>query len=139
MRGRELVFHDFQTPWCKFAINLLDNHVSANYLESSYPEITKIVIGRQCSKYHFFYNGTALVTKENLLVSDIMLDKYHFIRMHGPATHFTVNGNLTTSSTSVRITTVDFKTRELVLPRINFDLSSKKKIDAKLRNIQLLG
>lgn len=136
--SKELMFCDFQTPWPKFKINLLDNTISKNYLDSSYPENATITIGKQCNKYHFYYNGTASLIKGRLTVSDITLDKYHFVRIHGPL-HFVVNGNLIKSSTSIRITTPGFNTKEIILPFTHFDLSSKKKIDTKLKTIQLLG
>lgn len=138
LNGRELIFYDFSTPWDKYTINLLDNSIGGGYRKSSYEENCKIVIGRQCTKYHFFYNGTATLSKRKSIIENIFLDKYHFIRIHG-TTHFTVNGSLEKSFTSIRITTEDFKTREIILPFIDFNLSSKKKIDAKLRNVQLLG
>jgi len=136
--SKELIFCDFQTPWKKFKINLLDNTVSENYSDSSYPEHSTITVGKQCNKYHFFYNGVAFLTKERLAITDIKLEKYHFVRIQGPL-HFVVNGNFMMSSTSIRITTPGFNTKEIVLPFTNFDLSSKKKIDTKLRTIQLLG
>jgi len=138
--GKELVFYDFLSPSNKFSIDLFANSISEKYKKSPYKEDCKVVIGKQCNKYHFFYNGTATLSKKRLSIENIMMDKYHIIRIHGP-THFAVNGSFDKSFTSVVITS-DFKTRELILPFIDFDLSSNKavkKIDSKLRNIQLLS
>lgn len=122
----------------KFSIDLFNNKLSKSYAEAVYPNVSQVVIGKQCCKYHFFYNGIADVYKKSLMIKNIRLDKYHFIRIHGP-THFTVNGSTVNDFTNIKITTPDFKTKELSLPLINFDFSSKRKLDAKLRNIQLLG
>jgi len=136
--NKELIFHDNETDNKRFTIDLLDNTISRDYYSLIYDTKPKIIIGRQCNKYHFFYNGIADISEIKLKVKNIRLDKYHFIRIHG-LTHFTVNGSFIKSSTNIRITTPNFITRELTLPFVDFDLSSKKKIDAKLKNIQLLG
>lgn len=137
LSNKELALQDMGSSK-RFTINLIDNYISNNYLISVNPVVDEIVVGKQCSKYHFFYNGVAILSKSDLLIRNIVLDKYHFIRIHGP-THFTVNGSLVSSTTKIRITTENFNTREIVLPFVDFDLSSKKRIDTKLRNIQLLG
>lgn len=138
INGKELILFDSETASKKFSINLINNIVSDSYSSSYRKSNSEIVIGKQCNKYHFFYNGIAKISKSNLIVNDISLDKYHFIRQHG-STHFTVNGSLLKDQTNIRITTTNFKTRELSLPFINFDLFNKKKIDSKLKNIQLLA
>lgn len=138
MDNKELtVIDDKNIPSKIFRIGLFNNVVSTHYSYSSYPEKSQIVIGRQCNKYHFFYNGIANISKSNLIIDNIVMDKYHFIRIHN-LIHFTVNGSSIKNKTSVRITTPDFNTREVLLPFVSFNLFSKKKIDAKLRNIQLL-
>jgi hypothetical protein len=123
--------------WKKITINLLDNNISKNYSLYDYPENNSLIVGRQCNKYHFHYNGIANISKSKLILDNIVLDKYHFIRIHG-GIHFTVNGSFSKSQTIIRITTPDYHTRELTIPFIDFDLLSKKKIDNKLKNIQLL-
>lgn len=124
--------------WKKITINLLDNSVSRSYNLCNNEENNTIIIGRQCNKYHFHYNGTANLSKTKLILDAIKLDKYHFIRIHKDI-HFTINADLQQSTTSIRMTAQDFHTRELVIPFVEFDLSSKKKIDTKLKHIQLLG
>lgn len=138
MDNKELtIYSSSSTSTHQFSINLFTNEVSKPY--SIYRSGTsQIIVGKQCNKYHFFYNGVLDISGKELLVKRIRLDKYHFIRMHG-TTHFTVNGSLLSGSTNIRITTPDFQTKELSLPLIDFNFSSKKKIDSKLRNIQLLG
>lgn len=138
MRGQELVFVEYSRPLQRLSINLLDNTISRNYSDSSYMDKCFISLGRVCNKYHFYYEGSATLLKDSLTVSDITVDKYHFVRMHG-SLHFVVNGSFSKSTTNIRITTPGFHTKLLDLPFINFDLSSKKNIDAKLKTIQLLA
>lgn len=121
----------------EFNINLFNNSINSVYKSALRSAESKIVFGKQCNKYHFFYNATANISKETLKINNIILDKYHFIRIHGK-THFTVNGSISQNLTNIRITTTDFKTKELTLPLIDFNLLSKRKIDLKLKNIQLL-
>jgi hypothetical protein len=134
----ELVFYPI-APDKKFSIDMLNNNVSESYADCVLQaEICRLIIARSCSKYHFSYNGVAEIHKDKLNINNICLDKYHFVRIHGPA-HFTVNGSFIDNTTNIRITTPDFKTKELTLSLISFDFTSKKKIDSKLRNIRLLG
>jgi hypothetical protein len=119
-----------------FTVDIVDNGISKTYKSKSRPKITQIVVGKQCRKYHFFYNGVADLYKKELLVKNISLDKYHFIRIFGED-HFTINGSFISNSTNIRITR-DFKTQEFIMPLIQFDLFSKKKIDNRLKKIQLL-
>jgi hypothetical protein len=128
--------HDYGTK--SFSIDLHNNNVSQEYKQSSYANDMRLVVSRQCSKYHFFYNGVCNISKANLMIDNLTFDKYHFIRrLDNGKTHFTVNGSTTTNTTSIRITT-DYKTNELTLPLMNFTLSNKKKLDAKLKKILLL-
>ena len=151
LSGKELIilagsFTDDKEPppieydifWKKFTINLFDNTISSNYSLSDFPSTISLIIGRQCNKYHFHYNGIANISKAKLILDSITLDKYHFIRQLG-SNHFTVNNSFSKSATSIRLTTPDFQTREITLPFIEFDLSSKKRIDHKLKSIQLLS
>lgn len=118
-------------------INLLYNTISSSYNLLDKKNNT-IVVGRQCNKYHFFYSGIAKVFKKKLVIKEITLSKYHFIRMH-KGIHYTVNGSFIDNITNIRITLNDFTSKEISLKLINFDFSSKKLLDKKLKYIALLG
>lgn len=126
----------YSNTFGNFTIDIFGNTISKTYKIKYRPKINQIIIGKQCRKYHFFYNGIADLYKKELLVKNISLDKYHFIRIFGND-HFTINSSVISNSTNIRITN-DFKTQEFILPFIEFDLFSKKKIDNRLKKIQLL-
>jgi hypothetical protein len=128
--------HDYGTK--SFSIDLHNNTVSQEYKQSLYGQNMQLVVSRQCSKYHFFYNGICNISKSNLTIDNLIFDKYHFIRrLNNGKTHITINGSITSDTTSIRIT-ADYKTNEITLPLMDFDLSNKKKLDAKLKKILLL-
>lgn len=120
-----------------FSIDTLDNSVCNNY-NSYINEDLKLLISLQCKKYHFFYSGYCNIIKEKLHIENIVLEKIHFVRILKDSTHFVVNNNFNNLSSTVYITR-NYSTKELKLPIISFDLSSKKLIDNKLKIIQLLG
>lgn len=113
-----------------FSINLLDNSISGNYSRKS----DELIIGKRCNKYHFFYSGSATIS--NTHINNISLNKLHFIRIHN-MTHYVINNSFETNITSIRVTE-NFQTQEISLPLIEFDFSSKKKLDTKLNHIRLL-
>lgn len=133
--GRELIFEDSDA---NFAINLFNNTVSDDYLLSKHGVHTQIVLKNNCPRYHFFYNGIGTISKYSMTVKDILLDKTHMIVINSRM-HFVINNSILSESTNIRMTNKDAKVRQLELPFINFDLTSKKKINDKLRNICLLG
>ena len=139
VNNKHLTIHSDEFPKDNFTVDLLDNTISDSYLLSLAGQNNyELLIKRICLKYHFYYGGMANFSNDYVSINNIKLISYHFIRIHGPV-HFAINSDVIKSSTSVRITTSDFRIRELNLPFVNFDLSSKKKIDNKLKNIQLLG
>lgn len=114
----------------RISINLLDNTIS------DLINIRQLVIRQYCNKYHFFYSGIINFSEQGF-VKSIRLDRYHFIWMSDTA-HYTINNSFIDNYSNVRITTKDYKMIELQVPLIRFDSLSKKKIDVKLENIQLL-
>lgn len=97
-----------------------------------------IEISKTCNKYHYFYQGIATMDMEHKILIDIVLYKIHFIRQLNK-THFTINSNYINNTTDIRITGNDYKTREITSALIEFDISNKKKLNRKLKNIELLG
>lgn len=142
MGSKDIIIKDLlnMEPWkdAEYKVNLFSNAISSNYLNSRFPEHADLHLAKRCGKYHFMYTGVVRLHKEKLLAFDVFFKKYHFIRIHG-TTHFSVNGNLENGLTSITITRNNFRTTEISSPFINFDFSSKRKIDKKLRNIQLLA
>lgn len=122
----------------EFSINLFNNKITENYNYNNCKNSSKLIIGRQCRKYHFFYSGTCNLLKNLLYIDSIMLEKIHFIRMMPDSVHMAVNNDFTNSLSTVHIT-VNYFTKLITLPVIDFDFSSKKTIDKKLKIIQLLG
>ena len=121
----------------EFSINLFDNKITDSYIYNNCDDPSKLIIGRQCRKYHFFYSGTCSLLKNLLYIDNIILEKTHFIRMQD-SSHMTISNDFINSFSTVYIT-ANSTTKKLSLPIIDFDFSSKKAIDKKLKIIQLLG
>ena len=135
INNTDLIFSPAQKELKKFSINLFNNKISENYC--SQESLLRLIIGKQCNKYHFFYTGTCTLLKNELYVSNILLEKSHFIRNQSTI-HFVINNDFINLISSVHIT-VNYSTKIISLPLMDFDFSSKKKIDKKLKIIQLLG
>lgn len=120
------------------SIDLINNSVVLNGYFDSLKTSSSFTIFKECKKYHFYYSGTCNLLKNKLIIDDIILEKYHFIRILPISKHFVVNTNFTNNTTTVILTT-DYVSKEWAMPIIDFDFSSKKKIDNKLKTIQLLG
>lgn len=116
-----------------FSIDAINNNIVGSQLPTS----EHLFPRRQCAKHHFFYSGILTISNSRDYIKSIELCRYHFIRIK-PNIHFTINGYYKDNFTSIRMTTPDYKTKEFSIPLIEFDFSSKKKIDNKLKHIQLL-
>lgn len=119
------------------SINMIDNTVKYNN-DCKLLDCILINFGKQCNKYHYYHTALATIEINSSLITEIKLDKQHFIKQFGN-THFSVNSFFIDDQTSIRITGKNYVTKELFLPLVNFDLKSKKKISYKLKNIELLG
>jgi hypothetical protein len=122
----------------KILIDLFNNNIIENYLQFISPDVPKLIIGRQCNKYHFYYSGTCDLLKDKLLIDNIILEKNHIVRMLADSVHFIVNNDFNNSISTIHITS-NYLTKTITMPLIDFDFSSKKLIDKKLKIIQLLG
>jgi hypothetical protein len=125
------------------SFNLFDNKVNSD-IKEYFEDLTSddgyglmLIVRKECKKYHFYYSAFAVVNFIDWTIKEITIDKCHFVRHQG-GTHFVINSDYIDDSTTIRLTS-NCKTRELKLPFVDFDLSSIKKIDKKLRNIELLG
>ena len=95
-----------------------------------------LYVGQQCKKYHFQCYIEAVVNNKTLSISNIKLNRIHFVKQVG-STHFVVSSHYDVSTTSVVITT-NAEMREVILPVFDFDFS-KKLLIQKLNTIELLG
>ncbi len=122
----------------EFSINLFDNKITESFIYNNFDNMSKLLISRQCRKYHFFYSGTCSLLKSKLLIESIILEKIHFIRVMPNSIHIVANNDFTNLLSTVHIT-VNYSTKTITVPLVNFDFTSKKEIDKKLKIIQLLG
>ncbi len=95
-------------------------------------------LDKKCCKYHFFYRSEIKISYATRSIIDIALSKMHF-NIQDIGIHFSINSDFVKETTSIRITENGKETKELALPLIVFDLSSKKKILNRLENIMILA
>jgi hypothetical protein len=125
------------------SINLFDNIVNTDTLDY-FRDMTEsdgyglmLIVSKECKKYHFYYSAFVIINFDTLMAEEIIMDRYHFVRRL-KGSHFVVNANYLDNITTIRMTN-NYKTKEIKLPFIDFDLNNKRKINNKLRNIELLG
>lgn len=90
-----------------------------------------------CNNYHFYYACNLKIDLTTNSISDISLSKTHFL-LRFDDTHFVVNTNFASDTTSIRITNSNYNTKEITTAATEFDFSNRKAITKRLSNISLL-
>lgn len=123
-------------------VNLIDNTFiarkrtlqSVNILTNS----IQLIVGQQCNKYHFKYSGSASLNMNDKTVANIKLDNWHLLQRIDN-NYFTVNTFFEQDNyTSIKISNGKYDTQEVIINNTAFNISSRKKIVDRLKNIALL-
>jgi hypothetical protein len=114
-------------------INLVDNSCNRTLRN---PNKSKIYIGQQCHKYHFQCYIEAKINNKKQCLTNIKLNRIHFLKQIKD-TYFAVSSHYDIGTTSTIITR-SAQSREIILPVVDFDFSTKK-LAGKLKTIELLG
>ena len=120
-----------------YSFNIFTNKITGDMFKHYSGNYVDFLIRNSCNKYHFFYEAMLLISYDNMTVEKIDYNRYYFTRTLKDTTHFAINSYIKTNSTNIRMTK-NFNTTIIDLSLMEFDFSSKKKIDKKFKNIQLL-
>lgn len=125
--------------------NLLSINLNTNIVKSDYKDFLLdfsklddiiLKLGRECRRYHFYYDAFVYIDAAKWQVKFLELRKARLIRILDK-THFAVNNDFITNSTEIKITN-DFNTKDIKLKLNGFNITKVKNIDAKLNAILLL-
>jgi hypothetical protein len=94
-------------------------------------------LGRECKKYHFYYNGFLGIDVQKWTVEYLELRSICLIKILDKI-HFVVNNDFRHDSVKIRITDNGFSSKEIKMKLNGCNLTRVKDIDKKLKSILLL-